>query len=187
MFESQMNLADFSRRRYSLQAVAYVTSRGKKQTEDLGFSGCSETDSLDIISRLAKDYDSNELRGVKMTRLCASLIILIFVLFPVGSTATSSGAQAPRQDYLVYVVCESADKILIALSATSVALVEKRTTSPVRAFADLGSTLSDLTGFAVTSTAIVALARSQTALMFALPGFRPITFRLIPPSSQRCK
>ena len=48
-----------------------------------------------------------------MTRLFASIISLGVALFSAGSTLMSSGGQVPRQDYLVYVVCESADKIAL--------------------------------------------------------------------------
>lgn len=73
-----------------------------------------------------------------MTRLCASLIILVFVLFPAGSTAASSAAQTPRQDYLVYVVCESADKIALIRFGQHGAGIDK--------LIDTGSMPSDIDG-----------------------------------------
>jgi len=48
-----------------------------------------------------------------MNRLRACFIILILALFAAHTTVTDSAGQAPRQDYLVYVVCESADKIAL--------------------------------------------------------------------------
>ena len=47
-----------------------------------------------------------------MNRLRACFIILILAL-TAHLTLKSSAGQAPRQDYLVYVVCESADKIAL--------------------------------------------------------------------------
>src|SRR5262245_2433110 len=68
----------------------------------------------------------------------------------------------------------------MTLPAASIAWDEKWITSPVRAFDDLGSMLTDLLGFAVTSTAIFAVACSHIAVMFALPAFNPM---IIPAAS----
>lgn len=73
-----------------------------------------------------------------MNRLCDSFIILIFVLFAPRLTGTTSGEQAPRQDYLVYVVCESADKIALIRFGHQGAQVDK--------LIDTGSMPSDIDG-----------------------------------------
>src|SRR4030095_13866755 len=89
-----------------------------------------------------------------------------------GSSATNAPSESIIAPSPLMAQCTS--QLLITLPARSLAFVENRTTSPVRAFVDRGPTLSELTGLATTETAIVAFARSQAAVMFALPGFRPI-------------
>jgi DNA-binding beta-propeller fold protein YncE len=77
-------------------------------------------------------YDSH------MKRFRACLLILLFPFFVVRSTTTRSAGQAPRNDYLVYVVCESADKIALVRFGQQGARVEK--------LIDTGSMPSDVDG-----------------------------------------
>ena len=70
-------------------------------------------------------------------RIC--LLILILALIDARLPATRlAAAQAPKQDYLVYVVCESADKIALIRFGNNVARVEK--------LIDTGSMPSDVDG-----------------------------------------
>jgi len=71
-------------------------------------------------------------------RLLASSIIYILGIFPCCLPATSLAGQAPRQDYLVYVVCESADKIALIRFGLQGAAVDK--------LIDTGSMPSDIDG-----------------------------------------
>jgi DNA-binding beta-propeller fold protein YncE len=73
-----------------------------------------------------------------VNRLCIVLIILIFVVVAAPLGGTTSGRQASRQDYLVYVVCESADKIALIRFGQQGANVEK--------LIETGSMPSDLDG-----------------------------------------
>lgn len=73
-----------------------------------------------------------------MDRWRACFIILILVLFAACLTATSFARQAPRQDYLVYVVCESADKIALIRFGQQGAQVDK--------LIETGSMPSDIDG-----------------------------------------
>lgn len=68
----------------------------------------------------------------------ACLILLTAGLLLTHSTVTSSVAQAPKQDYLVYVVCESADKIALIRFGRQGAKLEK--------LIDTGSMPSDIDG-----------------------------------------
>lgn len=61
----------------------------------------------------------------RINRLCACFVILILALFPARSTGTVCAGQAQSQDYLVYVVCESADKIVLLRFGQQGARVEK--------------------------------------------------------------
>jgi len=74
----------------------------------------------------------------QINRLRAGVITLILALLPVCLTATSSAGQATRQDYLVYVVCESADKIALIRFGQHGAQVAK--------LIDTGSMPSDIDG-----------------------------------------
>ena len=71
-------------------------------------------------------------------RLHACLIILILALFSARFPGTSSAEQAQSQDYLVYVVCESADKIALIRFGQQGARVDK--------LIDTGSMPSDIDG-----------------------------------------
>jgi DNA-binding beta-propeller fold protein YncE len=55
---------------------------------------------------------SRNKRGVRLRNLVALLALACVDLCVLGQTATPS-AETPKQDYLVYVVCESADKIVL--------------------------------------------------------------------------
>lgn len=70
------------------------------------------------------------------TGLRALFVALFLGVF--GLSATNSGAHAPRQDYLVYVVCESADKIALIRFGPQGARVDK--------LIDTGSMPSDVDG-----------------------------------------
>ncbi|HJZ69943.1 MAG TPA: YncE family protein [Blastocatellia bacterium] len=72
------------------------------------------------------------------TRLRGWIVILIFALFAPCLPATNSGGQTPKQDYLVYVVCESADKIALIRFGQHGARVDK--------LIDTGSMPSDIDG-----------------------------------------
>jgi DNA-binding beta-propeller fold protein YncE len=74
----------------------------------------------------------------QMNRLRAGLLILILAPFAVCLTTGSSAARAPRQDYLVYVVCESADKIALIRFGQQGAQIDK--------IIDTGSMPSDIDG-----------------------------------------
>lgn len=74
----------------------------------------------------------------QMNRLRAFLLIFILALFAPRLTTTSSAGQAPRQDYLVYVVCESADKIALIRFGQQGARVDK--------LIETGSMPSDIDG-----------------------------------------
>jgi DNA-binding beta-propeller fold protein YncE len=71
-------------------------------------------------------------------RLRACFVILILALFAARFPATSSAGQAPREDYLVYVVCESADKIALIRFGQQGARVDK--------LIETGSMPSDIDG-----------------------------------------
>lgn len=73
-----------------------------------------------------------------MNRLRACFIILFLALFAARLTAAGSAGQAPRQDYLVYVVCESADKIALIRFGHHGAQVDK--------LIETGSMPSDIDG-----------------------------------------
>ena len=73
-----------------------------------------------------------------MNRWRACLIILFLALLPARFTANSSTGHAPRQDYLVYVVCESADKIALIRFGQLGARVDK--------LIETGSMPSDIDG-----------------------------------------
>ena len=77
-------------------------------------------------------------RESQMTRLLFFIVVLIVVLFPSISTAMCPGGQAPVQDYLVYVVCESADKIALIRFGQQGAQVDK--------LIETGSMPSDIDG-----------------------------------------
>src|SRR5262245_63515563 len=70
------------------------------------------------------------------TRLRGWIVILIFALPCLP--ATNSGGQTPKQDYLVYVVCESADKIALIRFGQQGARVDR--------LIDTGSMPSDIDG-----------------------------------------
>ena len=74
----------------------------------------------------------------QQSRLRACFVILILALLAPRLSATSSAAQAPRQDYLVYVVCESADKIALIRFGQQGAQIDK--------IIDTGSMPSDVDG-----------------------------------------
>src|SRR5205809_7615468 len=61
----------------------------------------------------------------QINRLRACFFTLILALLPACLTATSFAGQAARQDYLVYVVCESADKIALIRFGQHGAQVDK--------------------------------------------------------------
>jgi DNA-binding beta-propeller fold protein YncE len=71
-------------------------------------------------------------------RLRVWFVIFIFAIFAVRVTSTTSAEQAPKQDYLVYVVCESADKIALIRFGPKGARVDKLIST--------GSMPSDLNG-----------------------------------------
>jgi DNA-binding beta-propeller fold protein YncE len=73
-----------------------------------------------------------------VNRSCASAIILVFTFFAACLPAIVSAQQAPKQDYLVYVVCESADKIALIRFGQQGARVDK--------LIDTGSMPSDIDG-----------------------------------------
>ena len=73
-----------------------------------------------------------------MKRLRYCLIIIFLALLPARFTATSAAEQAPGQDYLVYVVCESADKIALIRFGHRGAQVDK--------LIETGSMPSDIDG-----------------------------------------
>jgi DNA-binding beta-propeller fold protein YncE len=58
-------------------------------------------------------------------RFCAFLSIFIFLLFQLRLSATTRAAQTAVQDYLVYVVCESADKIALIRFGQQGARIDK--------------------------------------------------------------
>jgi DNA-binding beta-propeller fold protein YncE len=60
-----------------------------------------------------------------MSRWRACFVIIILALLTARPTVTSSVGQAPGQDYLVYVVCESADKIALIRYGRQGARVDK--------------------------------------------------------------
>jgi DNA-binding beta-propeller fold protein YncE len=70
--------------------------------------------------------------------LSASFIVIILAVFAARFPGTSSAAQAPREDYLVYVVCESADKIALIRFGQQGARVDK--------LIETGSMPSDIDG-----------------------------------------
>ena len=74
----------------------------------------------------------------QIKRLRACFVVLILALLPVCLIARSSAGQATRQDYLVYVVCESADKIALIRFGQHGAQVDK--------LIDTGSMPSDIDG-----------------------------------------
>ena len=74
----------------------------------------------------------------QINRLRACFITLILALSPACLLATSSAGQAATQDYLVYVVCESADKIALIRFGQHGAQVDK--------LIDTGSMPSDIDG-----------------------------------------
>jgi DNA-binding beta-propeller fold protein YncE len=71
-------------------------------------------------------------------RLRAGFLILVLALLAMRLSATSSAGQTPRNDYLVYVVCESADKIALIRFGQQGAQVEK--------LIETGSMPSDIDG-----------------------------------------
>lgn len=73
-----------------------------------------------------------------INRLRVCFVILILALFAAPLTATGHAGQAPRQDYLVYVVCESADKIALIRFGQQGAQVDK--------LIETGSMPSDIDG-----------------------------------------
>lgn len=73
-----------------------------------------------------------------MTRSRAFAIVVIFTFLVAGLQETISAQQAPKQDYLVYVVCESADKIALIRFGSQGAKVDK--------LIDTGSMPSDIDG-----------------------------------------
>src|SRR5882762_10090329 len=74
----------------------------------------------------------------RMNQLRAGLIIVFLALLPDRFTATNADGQAPPQDYLVYVVCESADKIALIRFGQQGAQVDK--------LIETGSMPSDIDG-----------------------------------------
>jgi len=77
-------------------------------------------------------------RQSRIKRLPACFILLFAALLAACATATSSAGQATRPDYLVYVVCESADKIALIRFGQHGAQVDK--------LIDTGSMPSDIDG-----------------------------------------
>ncbi|MEK6285801.1 MAG: YncE family protein [Acidobacteriota bacterium] len=73
-----------------------------------------------------------------MNQWRACLIILFLALLPTRFSGTTAAGQAPRQDYLVYVVCESADKIALIRFGRQGAHVDK--------LIETGSMPSDIDG-----------------------------------------
>ncbi|MFY9557109.1 MAG: hypothetical protein WAV47_20560, partial [Blastocatellia bacterium] len=73
-----------------------------------------------------------------MNRFVLSFSILICSLFAAPLAVPTSGQQAPRQEYLVYVVCESADKIALIRFNQQFAKIEK--------LIETGSMPSDIDG-----------------------------------------
>jgi len=71
-------------------------------------------------------------------RLCSCLTVLIVAVFAIRLTETNSVVQTANQDYLVYVVCESADKIALIRFGQRGASVDK--------LIDTGSMPSDIDG-----------------------------------------
>src|SRR6266705_2079883 len=69
---------------------------------------------------------------------CACVTLLIFALLAPSLPAAISARPAPKQDYLVYVVCESADKIALIRFGQQGARVDK--------LIDTGSMPSDIDG-----------------------------------------
>ncbi len=65
-------------------------------------------------------------RGVRLRNLVAVLALACVDLCVLGQTATPS-AETPKQDYLVYVVCESADKIVLLRFGTKGLQIESET------------------------------------------------------------
>src|ERR1700746_3871626 len=55
---------------------------------------------------------SRNKRGVRLRNLIA-LVALAYLSFFASAQTTAPSSEGPRQDYLVYVVCESADKIIL--------------------------------------------------------------------------
>jgi DNA-binding beta-propeller fold protein YncE len=74
-------------------------------------------------------------RVMRCLRICVVIVALTF--FAAGSETISAG-QAPKQDYLVYVVCESADKIALIRFGSQGAKVDK--------LIETGSMPSDIDG-----------------------------------------
>lgn len=74
----------------------------------------------------------------RMNQWRACLIILFLALLPTRFSGTTAAGQAPRQDYLVYVVCESADKIALIRFGRQGAHVDK--------LIETGSMPSDIDG-----------------------------------------
>jgi len=52
-------------------------------------------------------------RTAGLLPICVALLVSCFAVAGVAQTAVAPAVQAPTQDYLVYVVCESADKIFL--------------------------------------------------------------------------
>lgn len=73
---------------------------------------------------------------IRFIRVC--LVTLIFALFAARVSLAVCAAQAPKQDYLVYVVCESADKIALIRFGQQGARIDKLIST--------GSMPSDLNG-----------------------------------------
>jgi DNA-binding beta-propeller fold protein YncE len=73
-----------------------------------------------------------------VNRSCAGASIVVFAFLAASPPATISAQQAPKQDYLVYVVCESADKIALIRFGRQGARVDK--------LIDTGSMPSDIDG-----------------------------------------
>lgn len=73
-----------------------------------------------------------------MNRSSAFAISLAFTFLVAGLRAPASGGQTPKQDYLVYVVCESADKIALIRFGSQGAKVDK--------LIETGSMPSDIDG-----------------------------------------
>ena len=71
-------------------------------------------------------------------RLRSCLTVLIVAVFAIRLTETNSVVQTANQDYLVYVVCESADKIALIRFGQRGASVDK--------LIDTGSMPSDIDG-----------------------------------------
>jgi len=87
---------------------------------------------LSLLAMIRTNSDSHK------NRLGAWFVIFIFAIFAVRVTSTTSAEQAPKQDYLVYVVCESADKIALIRFGPKGARVDKLIST--------GSMPSDLNG-----------------------------------------